>query len=156
MSLFTTGELSVAMTARSQLSNMDRVTEPVALALNAIPYHGMFSTLEFGRKLIGSPAAPFAVREPSMNRAMPASNRTVVPGRIVRVTPGRTVTCFVTTYTLSRAPHVVLAETYVTAAAGGVAVSTAPNPTSRTARTIARLGQRRTGRWAFIRTDGSR
>src|SRR2546425_13162200 len=73
--LVTPGELSVAVTARSTRSNIDRETDPDELALNWIPPQG--NAVLFAVNVIALAEVPSAVSRPSTNRWTPESNFTV-------------------------------------------------------------------------------
>src|SRR3990170_3966642 len=143
------GELSKACRGRSNPSNVLHETEPVAEALNWTPMGGKRETVLFATHVIGFATVPSAMSRPSTNKLRMGSTRTVVPGRIVSVTPGTTITCRVSTYTVSDEPQVVSAmmgpRTYVVAATCGAAVRSPPKATTRTARTVTTLETR--GRW---------
>src|SRR3990170_98951 len=101
------GELPIATRGFWSFVRVDQRTEPEAGALNWTPCAGMLSIVLFRVKRISFPGAPSAISVPSTNNARCGLNRTVVPGRIVRVIPGATVTFCVTTYVVSARPHVV-------------------------------------------------
>src|SRR3989449_11689473 len=89
--LVRSGELSVAVTARSTRSKVDRETDPDELALNWIPPHGNGEAVLFAVKVIAFAEGPSAFSPPSTKRGTPGSNFTVVPGIIVRRPQGRNV-----------------------------------------------------------------
>src|SRR3972149_1373895 len=147
MKLFlTSGELSIAVTPRSMRSMNDHMTEPVELALNWMPWGGDTAIVLFRRNRISLPGKPFASSRPSTYRARPALNRTMVPGMIRSVTPGRTVTCPTRMYGVPVRSHtvseVMAPPTYVNAAAcGDVNRRAVRDPVTRT-RTVAMLRHR--------------
>src|SRR2546426_4326465 len=89
--LVRSGELSVAVTARSTRSKVDRETDPDELALNWIPPHGDGEAVLFAVNVIALAAVASALCPPSPNRWAPGSNITVVPGIILRLPQGRHV-----------------------------------------------------------------
>src|SRR5438128_1076550 len=89
--LVTSGELSVAVIARSTRSNVDQETDPDELALNWIPPHGNGEPELFAVNVIAFAEVQSAVSRPSTNRWTPGSNLTVVPGMMVRLPEGRIV-----------------------------------------------------------------
>src|SRR5712692_4029317 len=90
--LVTTGELSVAVIARSTRLNVDHETDPAELALNWIPPQGNGEPVLFAVNVIAFAGVPLAVSRPSTKRWTPGSNITLVPGMIVRLPEGRIVT----------------------------------------------------------------
>ena len=90
--LVTSGELSVAVIARSTRSNVDQETDPDELALNWIPPHGNGEPELFAANVIGCAEVPSAASLPSTNKWTLGSNFTFVPGMIVRLPEGRIVT----------------------------------------------------------------
>src|SRR6266571_243944 len=140
------GEVSIATRGRSNWSNVLHETDPFPVTLNWTPTGGMSAIVLFRDQVIRFPAVPSATSRPSTKRLRPGSTRTVVPARIVRVAPERTVTDWVITYAQSARPHVVSTaigpRTYVMAAARGVTANSAPNETATTSRTVATLGTR--------------
>ena len=151
------GELSIAVTARSARSKVDHVMDPVELPLNWTPIQGSERTVPFDWKMISEFGWPFATRVPSTNRPIDGWKRTVVFGRIVRVTRGATVTWFVTMYRLSVWPHVVSTrmtpETYVVAEALGLTATRPANEIRTIARTVRALCVRGFHRTGDMATD---
>src|SRR2546428_13802138 len=86
------GELSIAVTARSGRSNEDHVTDPKEVPLNWIPIQGQGRTDAFSWNTISAPARPFAARFPSTNSPTRRSHRSVGFGVTVRWSPGGTQT----------------------------------------------------------------
>src|SRR5436309_14664876 len=87
--LVTSGELSVAVIARSTRSNVDQETDPAELALNWIPPQGNGQPVLFAVNVIALAELPSAVSRPSTKRWTPGSNFTSVPGMMVTVAEGR-------------------------------------------------------------------
>src|SRR2546429_6662130 len=87
----TSGELSVAVRARSTRSNVDHETDPDELALNWIPPHGNGEAVLFAGNVIAFAEVPSAVSRPSTNRWAAGSNLTLVPRTMGRLAPGRIV-----------------------------------------------------------------
>src|SRR5213593_2517785 len=112
-----------------------------------MPRGGIKEIVLFLANRISLPGKPFAWRRPSTNNARFGLNRTVVPGRIVRVTPGRTMTFLRSTYTVSVGGPQVVSEvtgppTYVVAAARGNVKRMPVRDIAAKAKTIATLGHR--------------
>src|SRR2546422_11766405 len=66
--LVRSGELSVAVTARSTRSKVDRETDPDELALNWIPPHGNGEAALFSGKMISFAAGPSGFQRPPAPR----------------------------------------------------------------------------------------
>src|SRR3989454_11351298 len=86
--LVRSGELSVAVTARSTRSKVDRETDPDELALNWIPPHGTGEAVLFAVNVIALAEVPSAFSRPSTKRWTPGSKLTLRPGTIGRLPAG--------------------------------------------------------------------
>src|SRR3989454_7061880 len=87
--LVTPGELSVAVTARSTRSNVDRETDPDELALNWIPPHGNGEAVLFAVEVVAFGAGPSALSRPPPERGEPRANFPPRPRRNPARPPGR-------------------------------------------------------------------
>src|SRR3990172_3712420 len=158
------GSLRSAITAVRNRSNVQYITEPDESGWNSIARGGNRFAESLAANRMGFATSPSAIRVPSTNRVTSGSNNTRVPAKIVRVTPGSTVTSAVRTYVSSSGGEPSIPQTVfdaidpltkVTAAAVGATTSRVMKDERTTARARARLRQGREERWACMCDCGS-